>query len=112
MKKLEDEGHDPSDWKEACEKAMAWGDEIYIGLFLENDRLSLDSLEPVIADGVPLAHRHLGLSSEQAKKLIRPDDVGGAGLSERLPTVFEQDDRLAHWGFRVVYTGALDRHPE
>ena len=70
VKKLEDEGHDPSDWKEACEKAMAWGDEIYIGLFLENDRLSLDSLEPVIADGVPLAHRHLGLSSEQAKKLI------------------------------------------
>ena len=24
IKKLEDEGHDPSDWKAACEKAMAW----------------------------------------------------------------------------------------
>ena len=47
IRKLEDEGHDPSDWKEACEKAMAWGDEIYIGLFLENDRPSLDSLEQV-----------------------------------------------------------------
>ena len=70
VKRLEDEGHDTGDWKAACEKAMLWGDEIYIGLFLENDRPSLDSLEPVIADGVPLAHRPLGLSSEQASKLI------------------------------------------
>ncbi len=70
VKKLEDEGHDTGDWKAACEKAMLWGDEIYIGLFLENDRPSLDSLEPVIADGVPLARRPLGLSSEQASKLI------------------------------------------
>ena len=70
IRKLEDEGHDPSDWKEACEKAMAWGDEIYIGLFLENDRPSLDSLEQVLADGPPLSRRPLGLSSEQADKLI------------------------------------------
>ena len=70
VNRLEDEGHDTGDWKAACEKAMLWGDEIYIGLFLENDRPSLDSLEPVIADGVPLAHRPLGLSSEQASKLI------------------------------------------
>ncbi len=70
VKKLEDEGHDTGDWKAACEKAMLWGDEIYIGLFLENDRPSLDSLEPVIADGVPLARRPLGLSSQQASKLI------------------------------------------
>ena len=70
IKKLEDEGHDPSDWKEACEKAMAWGDEIYIGLFIENDRPSLDSLEMVLADGPPLARRPLGLSSGQADKLI------------------------------------------
>ena len=70
VNRLEDEGHDTGDWKAACEKAMLWGDEIYIGLFLENDRPSLDSLEPVIADGVPLARRPLGLSSEQASKLI------------------------------------------
>jgi 2-oxoglutarate ferredoxin oxidoreductase subunit beta len=70
IRKLEDEGHDPSDWKAACEKAMLWGDEIYIGLFHENDRASLDALEPVIADGVPLARRPLGLSSDQADKLI------------------------------------------
>ena len=70
LKKLEDEGHDPSDWKAACEKAMLWGDEIYIGLFHENDRPSLDSLEPVIAEGIPLSRRPLGLSPEQGGTLI------------------------------------------
>ncbi len=49
---------------------MLWGDEIYIGLFYENDRASLDALEPVIADGVPLARRPLGLSGEVAEKLL------------------------------------------
>jgi 2-oxoglutarate ferredoxin oxidoreductase subunit beta len=70
IRKLEDEDHDTSDWKAACEKAMAWGDEIYIGLFHENDRPSLDSMEMVIADGPPLARRKLGISEEQGKKLI------------------------------------------
>ena len=76
IKKLEDEGHDPGDWKAACEKAMAWGDEIYIGLFHENDRPSLDSLEMVLDDGVPMARRPLGLSSEQGQKLISRDNIG------------------------------------
>ena len=49
---------------------MAWGDEIYIGLFHENDRPSLDSLEMVLEDGTPLARRPLGLSKEQGEKLI------------------------------------------
>ena len=57
VKKLEDEGHDPSDWKAACEKGLIWGDEIYIGLFLEVDRPSLDQLEPVLDTGEPIAHR-------------------------------------------------------
>ena len=70
IKKLEDEDHDPTDWKAACEKAMAWGDEIYIGLFHENDRPSLDSLEMVLDSGIPLARRPLRLSGEQGEKLI------------------------------------------
>ncbi len=70
IKKLEDEGHDPGDWKAACEKAMLWGDEIYIGLFLKNERPTLDALEPVTADGVPLARRPLGLSEDQGKNLV------------------------------------------
>ena len=33
VKRLEDEEHDPSDWKAAVEKSMIWGDTIYTGLF-------------------------------------------------------------------------------
>jgi len=71
LKRLEDEGHDPSDWKAACEKAMAWGDKIYIGLFLQREVPSLDQLEPVLDEGGPLVHRPLGLSREQAQRIIK-----------------------------------------
>jgi 2-oxoglutarate/2-oxoacid ferredoxin oxidoreductase subunit beta len=71
LKRLEDEGHDPSDWKAACEKAMAWGDKIYIGLFLRREAPSLDQLEPVLDEGGPLVHRPLGLSREQAQRIIK-----------------------------------------
>jgi 2-oxoglutarate ferredoxin oxidoreductase subunit beta len=70
IKRLEDEGHDPSDWKAACEKAMAWGDTIYTGLFYKTDeKRSLDDKEPVL-EGEPLAFRELGLNDAQASKLI------------------------------------------
>ena len=70
--KLEDEGHDPEDWKSACEKAMIWGDTIYTGLFFRvPDRPSLGAREPVLEQGPPLAYRPLGLSSEQAQKMIQ-----------------------------------------
>ena len=72
VKKLEDEGHDPSDWKAACEKALLWGDTIYTGLFLEiKGRPSLDQLEPVLEEGRPLAHRPLGVTPEQAETVIK-----------------------------------------
>jgi 2-oxoglutarate ferredoxin oxidoreductase subunit beta len=71
VKKLEDEGHDPSDWKAACEKGLLWGDEIYIGLFLEVDRPSLDQLEPVLDSGVPIAHRDPALTKEQSQKILK-----------------------------------------
>ncbi|MCH8974624.1 MAG: 2-oxoacid:ferredoxin oxidoreductase subunit beta [Chloroflexi bacterium] len=72
IKKLEDEDHDTSDWKAACEKAMVWGDEIYTGLFFErDDRQTLNDLEPVLREGGPLSSRPLGLSDEQAEKLIQ-----------------------------------------
>ena len=70
IKRLEDENHDTSDWKTACEKALLWGDTIYTGLFLQRPSQSLDESEPVLDEGGPLAHRPLGLSGEQAKKLI------------------------------------------
>ncbi|MCC6165893.1 MAG: 2-oxoacid:ferredoxin oxidoreductase subunit beta [Caldilineaceae bacterium] len=71
IKHLEDIGHDPSDWKAACERAMEWGDTIYTGVFYKTDeKRSLDDKEPVL-EGEPLAHRPLGLSSEQAHKLLQ-----------------------------------------
>ncbi|MCH7701755.1 MAG: 2-oxoacid ferredoxin oxidoreductase, partial [Planctomycetes bacterium] len=72
IKKLEDEGHDPGDWKAACEKALIWGDTIYTGLFLQlEDRASLGRLEPILDTGGPLAHRPLGVSPEQSQRVIK-----------------------------------------
>ncbi len=71
VKKLEDEGHDPSDWKAACEKAMMWGDTIYTGLFFQKEAPTLGEREPVLDESGPLAHRPLGLSQEQAERIIK-----------------------------------------
>ena len=71
VRKLEDEGHDPSDWKAACEKGLLWGDEIYIGLFLKVERPTLDQLEPVLDSGEPIAHREPALTKEQAQRILK-----------------------------------------
>ncbi|NQW23372.1 MAG: 2-oxoacid:ferredoxin oxidoreductase subunit beta [SAR202 cluster bacterium] len=70
IKKLEDDNHDTSDWKTACEKAMLFGDTIYTGLFFESNRPSLEDVEPVLKTGGALSMRELGLDKEQAKKII------------------------------------------
>jgi 2-oxoglutarate ferredoxin oxidoreductase subunit beta len=70
VKKLEDVGHDPSDWKSACERAMEWGDTIYTGLFFRAERPSLDGAEPVLQNAPPLARRPLVLTAEQAEALL------------------------------------------
>jgi 2-oxoglutarate ferredoxin oxidoreductase subunit beta len=71
VKRLEDEAHDPTDWKSACEKAMEWGDTIYTGLFFQNkDQQALHELDPVLDEGGPLALRSLGVTSEQAERII------------------------------------------
>ncbi|MFB3070102.1 MAG: 2-oxoacid:ferredoxin oxidoreductase subunit beta, partial [Gemmatimonadales bacterium] len=71
VKRLEDEAHDPTDWKSACEKAMEWGDTIYTGLFFQkNGTPALHQLEPVLDEGGPLALRSLGVTSEQAERII------------------------------------------
>ena len=71
VKKLEDEGHDSSDWKAACEKALLWGDTIYIGKFLQKDQPSLDQMEPVLDEGGPMARREVGVSQEQSERIIK-----------------------------------------
>ena len=72
VQKLEDEGHDTTDWKTACEKAMEWGDTIYTGLFLQvGSQESLDQREPVLDDGQSISARPLGLTDEQCERLIQ-----------------------------------------
>ena len=71
-KKLEDMGHDPTDFAAAIQKSYEWGDEIPIGLFWKrNDLPSLDQLEPILDEGGPLARRPLGISPLTAKSLVR-----------------------------------------
>ena len=71
IKKLEDEGHDVSDWKSACEKALLWDDTIYTGLFLQKDAPTLGQQEPVLDGEGPLAFRALGLTQEQTERIIK-----------------------------------------
>ena len=71
IKKLEDEKHDTTDWKSACEKALEWGDTIYTGLFLQREQATLGDLEPVLEKGGPLAHRPLGIKPEEAQRVIQ-----------------------------------------
>ena len=71
VRKLEDEEHDTSDWKAACEKAMEWGDVIYTGVFFQNkEPRDLGQHEPVLAAG-PLAFQSLGLTKEQADRIVQ-----------------------------------------
>ena len=69
IKRLEDEEHDTSDWQAACEKAIAFGDTIYTGLFFQKEAPTLDGSEPVLEEE-PLAHKPLGLTEEQSKRII------------------------------------------
>jgi 2-oxoglutarate ferredoxin oxidoreductase subunit beta len=72
VKKLDEMGHDPMDFRAAMDKAYLWGEIIPIGLFWKRaDLPSLDELEPVLTEGGPLAHRPLGVSPEIAKALIQ-----------------------------------------
>ena len=72
VKKLEDEGHDATDWKIACDKAMLWGDTIYTGLFLQIEgNPTLEQRERVLDKGGPMAHRSLEMNLDQAEKIIK-----------------------------------------
>jgi 2-oxoglutarate/2-oxoacid ferredoxin oxidoreductase subunit beta len=71
-KKLEDIGHDPTNFAAAMARGYEWDDTIPIGLFWKRDDLpSLGELEPVLAEGGPLARRSLGISPATAQSLVR-----------------------------------------
>ena len=71
IKKLEDEEHDTSDWKAACERAMSWDDTIYTGVYYKNDDVpTLNDQEPVLEEGAP-AHVDPALTKEQGDRIIK-----------------------------------------
>jgi len=70
-RKLEEMGHDPSNFHAAIEKGGLWGDEIPIGLFYRNDEApALDEMEPVLAEGGSLSHRPLDVSADNARAVV------------------------------------------
>jgi 2-oxoglutarate ferredoxin oxidoreductase subunit beta len=72
VKRLEEMGHDPTDFHAAMDKAYLWSETIPIGIFWERTDLpALDEFEPILAEGGPLAHRPLGVSPEAARPLIQ-----------------------------------------
>src|SRR5438309_4566798 len=62
--KLEDQGHDPTDFHAAMDRAREWGAKIPIGLFYKdaNKTPSLDALDPALKDG-PLVEKPLALTA-------------------------------------------------
>ena len=48
-----------------------WGDTIDIGLFFEKQAATLGDQEPILDEGGPLALRTLGLTKEQAERVVK-----------------------------------------
>ncbi len=69
--RLEDKGHDPSNFHGAMERAMEWGEKIPIGLFYRkpNPGPSLDQMDTALQEG-PLVSRPRGLTAEQRRMLV------------------------------------------
>lgn len=69
--RLEDEGHEASDFGAAMTRALEWGERIPIGLFFQSahPRPPLDVLDPTLG-GDPLARQALGLTEEQRRELV------------------------------------------
>ncbi|MFL5245717.1 MAG: 2-oxoacid:ferredoxin oxidoreductase subunit beta [Gemmataceae bacterium] len=69
--KLEDKGHNPTDYHAAMDRAMEWDEKIPIGLLYKNPnpRPSLDLQDPGLSAG-PLVHQSVDLSKEQKWKCI------------------------------------------
>jgi 2-oxoglutarate ferredoxin oxidoreductase subunit beta len=72
VRRLEETGHDPTDFGAAIEQAQRWGDEIPIGVFfkLPMPRPTIDGRDPAL-QGEPLVKQRLGVSQERRQDLIR-----------------------------------------
>jgi 2-oxoglutarate ferredoxin oxidoreductase subunit beta len=54
--KLEEEGHDPTNWEEAMRKAYEWGDRIPIGIFYREEKPTMEELLEPVRNNPPLAY--------------------------------------------------------
>ena len=52
--KLEDEGHDPSNFQAAMTKSFEWGNRIPLGLFFKVDRPTYEDEDPILRGNPPL----------------------------------------------------------
>jgi 2-oxoglutarate ferredoxin oxidoreductase subunit beta len=70
--KLEDGGHNSSDWSAAMERSKEWGAKIPIGLFYKNPdpKPSIDAADPALQGSGLAKQLKLGLTKEQRKTLI------------------------------------------
>ncbi len=57
--KLEEVGHDPTNWDEAMKRAYEWGDKIPIGIFYKIRKPTYEELLPTIANKPPMVYRPL-----------------------------------------------------
>jgi 2-oxoglutarate ferredoxin oxidoreductase subunit beta len=69
--RLEDKGHDSTDFHAAMDRALEWGEKIPIGLLYRNPNPAppLEAQDPGLQSG-PLVSQSLGISKEQRAKLI------------------------------------------
>ncbi len=68
--KLEDKGHDCSDWTAAMARAMEWGDkEIPIGLFFKTERPTYQDRDAIFAKGA-LVKQPVSVSEELGAEII------------------------------------------
>ena len=70
--KLEEAGHDASDWNAGMSRAKEWGAKIPIGLIYKNPnpKPSIDAEDPALQGKGLAKNQKLGLTNEQRKKLI------------------------------------------
>jgi 2-oxoglutarate ferredoxin oxidoreductase subunit beta len=70
--KLEDKGHDSSNWEAAMARTKEWGDKIPVGLFYKNPspKPSIDSADPALQGGGLAKTVKPGITAEQRRKVI------------------------------------------
>jgi len=67
--KLEESGHDPSDFMTAIERSLEFGDQIPVGLLYQEEKPIYDDSEPVLQGG-PLVDQPIGLDQETLDQLL------------------------------------------